>query len=371
MDFFMPVALFTGSECISKNQTLFQAYGKRCAIITSQHAAEKSGALRDVTEALHLENIDYCIFHEICQNPSVVSCIKAGKMAREEGADFLIGIGGGSAMDAAKAAAVFAANSELDEDGFYSRQWQKKPLPVLLVGTTSGTGSEVTKVSVLTDNKHRKHSIKDDRLFAAVSFGDSRYTQNLPLPITLTTGVDVLAHCTESYFSKRADELSRSFAVRGIRLLVEPLLAAAEGASLSPKQREQLYQASIFGGLSINSTSTCFPHNVGYFLTELYGVPHGFACATFLPDLLQYEEEFDPAYTEGFYRELNVGKDALLQLTAKCLPAPSITMTEQEINRLLPRWENNGSVGNTRGNVNCTFIQKILEEKYLRKGEKS
>ena len=81
MDFFMPVALFTGSECISKNQTLFQTYGKRCAIVTSQHAAEKSGALRDVTEALHLENINYCIFHEICQNPSVESCIKAGKMA--------------------------------------------------------------------------------------------------------------------------------------------------------------------------------------------------------------------------------------------------------------------------------------------------
>lgn len=371
MDFFMPVALYTGFESIAKNQALFQTYGRRCTIVTSRHAAEKSGALRDVTEALRLGNIDFSLFQEISQNPTVESCIRAGQTAREAKAEFLIGIGGGSAMDAAKAAAVFAANPDLDEDGFYSREWQKKPLPVLLVGTTSGTGSEVTKVSVLTDSRHRKHSIKDDRLFAAASFGDSRYTRDLPLPITLSTGVDVLAHCTESYFSKRSDELSRTFALQGIQLLYEPLLSAAEGSILTPQQREQLYQASLFGGLSINSTSTCFPHNVGYFLTEMYGVPHGFACATFLPELLRYEEEFDPSYTEGFYKKLNIGKEALLTLTEKCLPAPSLSMTEEEILRLVPRWENNGSVGNTRGNVDCIMIQKILEEKYLRKGESS
>ena len=371
MDFFMPVALYTGSECISNHQALFQTFGKRCVIITSRSAAEKSGALRDVTEALRLGGIDFIVFHEICQNPTVESCIRAGQKAWEEKADFLIGIGGGSAMDAAKAAAVFAANPELDEDGFYSRQWQKKPLPVVLVGTTSGTGSEVTKVSVLTDSRHRKHSIKDDRLYAAASFGDGRYTAELPPAVTLSTGVDVLAHCTESYFSKRADELSRTFALRGIRLLYEPLFTAVEGSSLTARQREQLYRASLFGGLAINTTSTCFPHNVGYFLTEEFGVPHGFACAEFLPDLLQYEEEYDPAYSESFYRELNLSREMLVALTEKCLPSLSITMTQEEIARLLPRWENNGSVSNTRGNVTCTILQKILEDKYLIKGEKS
>ena len=371
MNFFMPVKLFTGAGCIAKEQALIYSLGKRCILVTGQHAAEKSGALKDVTELLRLGDIDFFIFNEICQNPTVESCIRAGEAARKTDADFIIGIGGGSAMDAAKAAAVFAANPELDEAGFYSGQWQHKPLPVLLVGTTSGTGSEVTKVSVLTDSRHRKHSIKDDRLFAVASFGDSRYTLELPLPITLSTGVDILAHCAESYFSKKADEISRGFAVRGIQLLFDPLLAASEGAALTPQQREQLYQASIFGGLAINSTSTCFPHNVGYFLTERHGVPHGFACATFLPDLLRYEEDFDPAYTEIFYQEVGLKEDALLTLIGKCLPKHTFSMTEEEILQLLPRWENNGSVNNTRGSVNTAFILQFLKDKYLRKGETS
>ncbi|MBQ3372206.1 MAG: iron-containing alcohol dehydrogenase [Oscillospiraceae bacterium] len=369
MNFFMPVKLFTGDGCIAKEQALFHSLGKRCVLVTGPHAAEKSGALKDVTELLHLEDIDFSVFNEICQNPTVESCIQAGKAARETNADFIIGIGGGSAMDAAKAAAVFAANPELDENGFYSGKWQNKPLPVLLVGTTSGTGSEVTKVSVLTDSRHRKHSIKDDRLFALASFGDSRYTRELPLPITLSTGVDVLAHCAESYFSKKADEISRGFAVRGIRLLFDPLLAAAEGKPLTPQQREQLYQASIFGGLAINTTSTCFPHNVGYFLTEWYGVPHGVACATFLPDLFLYEEDFDPAYTESFYREVGLNKEEVLALIGKCLPKNTISLTEEEIRLLLPRWENNGSVNNTRGTVDIAFIFNVLKDKYLIKGE--
>ena len=332
MNFFMPVKLYTGDGCMAKEQALFQALGKRCLLVTGQHAAEKSGALNDVKELLQQGNIEFFIFNDIHQ---------------------------------------FAANPELDEDGFYSRQWQKEPIPVFLVGTTSGTGSEVTKVSVLTDSRHRKHSIKDDRLFAKASFGDSRYTLELPLPITLSTGVDVLAHCAESYFSKKADEISRGFAVRGIRLLFDPLLAASEGATLTPQQREQLYQASIFGGLAINSTSTCFPHNVGYFLTERYGVPHGFACATFLPDLLYYEKEFDLSYTERFYQEVGLKEDALLTLIEKCLPKHTISMAEEEILQLLPRWENNGSVNNTRGSVNTAFILQFLKDKYLKKGETS
>lgn len=371
MNYYMPVRLFTGKGCFRQHSEVLRTFGSRCTIITGKHAAALCGALKDVTETLGSLGIAFSVFDGISQNPTVSSCIAAGAFAREHHAQFLLGIGGGSAMDAAKAAAVFAANPDLDEDAFYSKQWKTDPLPILLVGTTSGTGSEVTKVSVLTDSRGRKHSIHDDRLFSSVSFGDSRYTGSLSFPVTLTTGIDVLAHCTESYFSKKADELSRAFAVKGIRLLYEPLLAAAEGNALSPQQREQLYEASIFGGLSICITSTSFPHNVGYYLTETYHLPHGFACATFLPDLLCYEEGFDAAYSEQFYREISVGKDALLALTEKCLPNPGIVMADEEILAVLPRWENNSSVGNTRGEMNSTLIRQILKDKFMKKGETS
>lgn len=364
MNTFMPTRLFTGDHCFEKHGDVLQSLGRRCTIITGKHAAKESGALNDVTAFLASYKILSSVFDGIRQNPTVTSCIEAGTAARKQGADFLIGIGGGSVLDAAKAAAVFAANPSLEEDGFYRKEWENPPLPIILVGTTAGTGSEVTKVSVLTDSSGRKHSIHDDRLYANISFGDSRYTLNLPLSVTLTTGIDVLAHCTESYFSRKADRLSRVFAIQGIRLLFDPLSAAADGKTLSPQQRELLYEASIFGGLAINTTGTCFPHNVGYYLTENYGIPHGFASAAFLPDLLKLVVKDDRDYADSFFREIGFGEDAILSLTGKCLPKNSIAMTEAEILTALPRWENNGSVQNTRSAVTTEMIRKILIQKY-------
>ena len=361
MNHFMPVQLYSGEHSVEVNTDLFSEFGSRCVIVTGKSSAVKSGALDDVVSALKRCGIPYRVFDGIAQNPSVTSCIQAGCDARNFGADFVIGIGGGSALDAAKATAVFAANSGLDEDGFYGKDWGTDPLPILLAGTTSGTGSEVTKVSVLTDSKGRKHSIHDDRLFARAAFGDPRYTMALPRPVTLSTGIDVLSHCAESYFNRKADEISRAFAVRGIRLLYGPLLAAAEGRPLTLEQRGQLYDASILGGLAICGTGTCFPHNVGYYLTENYGIPHGFASARFLPDMLSLVWEKEPAYAERFFSELVIPEDALLHLVFACLPENSIRMTEDEIQAVLPRWENNNSVRNTCCAVSTAEIQAILE----------
>ena len=360
----MPVRVCTGEHSVEKNTALFSRCGSRCLIITGKHSAVKSGALDDVVNALNHEGIPHRVFDGISQNPSVASCIRAGTEARDFGADFVIGIGGGSALDAAKAAAVFAANPGLDEDGFYAKNWAENPLPILLVGTTSGTGSEVTKVSVLTDSKGRKHSIHDDRLFAAAAFGDPRYTLALPRAVTLSTGIDVLSHCAESWFSRKADDISRAFSIRGIQLLFDPLLAAASGDELSLSQRGQLYDASILGGLAICDTGTCFPHNVGYYLTESYGIPHGFASAVFLPDLLRLISERMPAAAKRFFLELSIPADRVLHLVRVCLPELQVTMTEEEILSALPRWENNNSVRNTCCDMTTADIRTILENQF-------
>ena len=366
MKHYMPVRVFSADGAVEQNGALFSDFGARCALITGRSSAVKSGALADVTAALEQNGVAYCVYDGVRQNPSVSSCIEAGRTAHAFGAAFVIGIGGGSALDAAKAAAVFAANPELDEAGFYRKDWPKAPLPILLVGTTAGTGSEVTKVSVLTDSRARKHSIHDDRLFAAAAFGDAKYTMALPLPVTLSTGIDVLAHCAESYFNRNADEISRAFAVRGIRLLYAPLRKAAEGGALSHAEREALYNASILGGLAICGTGTCFPHNVGYYLTENYGVAHGFASARFLPALISLVEEKQPAYAEGFFRELGLGREELLRLITLCLPENTIAMTEAEIDAALPRWENNNSVRNTCCEVSTAQLRGILAREFLK-----
>lgn len=363
MKHYMPVRVFSGEGAVEKNAAFFEGLGSRCALITGRSAAVKSGALADVSAVLERNGTASCVYNEIEQNPSVRSCIAAGRAAHAFGAAFVVGIGGGSALDAAKAAAVFAANPALDEEGFYQKRWERPPLPILLVGTTAGTGSEVTKVSVLTDSRGRKHSLHDVRFYAAAAFGDPRYTAGLPLPVTLSTGIDVLSHCAESYFNRKADDISRAFAIRGIRLLYAPLLEAAEGG---PIRRDELYDASLLGGLAINDTGTCFAHNVGYYLTERWGVPHGFASARFLPALLTLAQEKTPAYAARFYRELGLSREELERLVRLCLPELAVTMTAEEIAAILPRWENNNSVLNTCCDVSTAEIGEILARQFLK-----
>lgn len=367
MNFFMPTRLVTGDDCIMHNAEALRALGSRCLVVTSGRAAELSGALADVMRTFEAAGVTSTLWDDIAENPPLASCQAAGRQAAEQGAQFVLGIGGGSALDAAKAIAVFAANPTLDEAGFYAFAWEHDPLPIALVGTTAGTGSEVTKVSVLTDSAHRKHSIHDDRLYGTIAFGDSRYTHTCPASVTLSCGVDILAHATESYFSNKADEISRAFAVRAIRLAAAPLAAAAAGETLGAAQRRALYEASILGGLAINTTGTCFPHNVGYYLTENYGVPHGFACAVFLPAMLTCVREADEAYAAAFYDETGMEETSYTRLIESCLPQSvgDIRMTSDEIEAALPRWENNGSVRNTRADVSVDDIRAILKELFV------
>lgn len=366
MELYMPVRLYTGKGCISAHKDVFSKYGKMCTIVTGRSSAKKSGVLDEVLNSLESVGVKAELFDGAKPNPSVDSCMEAGKIAAANGSDFIIGIGGGSSLDSAKAAAVFAVNQDLDEASFYTKDWKKHPLPIILIGTTSGTGSEVTKVSVLTDCTHKKHSINDDRMYAAVSFGDYSYTMNLPLNITLSTGVDVLMHCAESYFSPRSGEISRAYSLKGIRLIAGPLTDASEGKELTEKQRSDLYDASILGGLAIAVASTSFPHNAGYYLTEKYHLSHGFACAEFLPELLDRAEETAPELSEQFYRELGLGRDFLPQLVENCLPKEPIVMTQNEIDSIYMRWENNRSVQNVIGGMPELAIKKILEKRFVK-----
>lgn len=364
MNYFMPARLYTGDDCISQHKDDLRALGASCVVITGKHAAKASGALDDVERALADCGVESFVWDGVTENPPVSACAEAGRFAAGKGVAFVLGIGGGSALDAAKAVAVFAANPELDEPGFYAKAWDVDPLPIALVGTTAGTGSEVTKVSVLTDAAARKHSIHDDRLYATVAFGDSRHTHSCSDAVTLSCGVDVLAHATESYFSWKADEISRAFSVRAIRLALGPLAAASAGEELSSEQRRQLYESSILGGLAINTTGTCFPHNVGYYLTENHGVPHGFACAIFLPAMLDIVGAYDPDYAAAFYEEIGTTAEAYATLLKGCVPDFGISLTEQQVVEALPRWDNNGSVKNTRADVSVEAIHGILSSMF-------
>ena len=367
MQFFMPTELITGEHCVTENAKKLARYGKRCLIVTGGSAAARSGALQDAEDALCSQGISFTHYAGIEPNPTLASCQEGGRLAHEAGAEFVLGIGGGSPLDAAKAVSVFAANPGMTEEVFYSAKWDHAPLPIVLIGTTAGTGSEVTSVSVLTDSAGKKHSIHDRRVYAALAMGDARYTITLPKAATLSTGIDAICHCIESYFSKKADPFSRLFSVQGVQLGLPVLKQVAEMDTEelpTLRQRAALYQASILGGMAINPTGTVFPHNVGYYLTEHYGIPHGFACAAFLPELLKHVREQAPELCESLYEACGTGEEELTKLAKKVVPVRGIRLSEEEIQAALPRWEKNGTVRNTVGTVTMEQIAEMLRKEF-------
>ena len=367
MNFFNPVNIVTGKNCIRNNASLFAPFGKKCLIATGKNSAKKSGALDDVISVLEEKKIGYVIFDEIEQNPSYDSCLRASDMAKEFGAEFIIGIGGGSPLDAAKAIAVLSANTDTSAKALYSSKWEHSPLPIIAVGTTAGTGSEVTAVAVITNPDGQKQSFRTNETYPSLSFGDATYTMSLSPDFTRSTALDALSHCVESYFNRTGNELSRTFALRGISILLESLkkTAVCDTTPLTYEDREMLYFASLYGGLSICVTGTAFPHALGYFLSEQYGIAHGNACAVYLEEFMSYNENIAPDEVAKFFDALRTNKESLIALIKKNLPDLGVKLSEEKVAELSPRYNNNKSLLKCYGNADEEFAVGVLKKLFM------
>ena len=366
--FFMPAKLLVGDDVVRQNAPLLKDLGSRCLLVTGKNSARLSGALDDVTAALNSQGIPWAVFDGIGQNPLLSSCHAAGQAAREFGADFLIGIGGGSPLDAAKAAAIYAANPELGPRDIYGGH--KNPaLPFALVGTTAGTGSEVTRVSVLTDDETgRKRSVATEDLYARLSMGDPRrYTASLSRRFTISTALDAVAHSVESYFAKTSDPVSRACSVEALLLLIPALRLLQEPDSLPDGEgRRKLYLGSVYAGLAFNGPGLCFPHAMGYLLSEEYGIPHGEACAVFLPQFIEAATREEAQLSSRLYAKLGVRKQELCSFIAGFTAGLELPrFTDQELEALLPRWDGSPNMDRTPGNFDrekrLAVLKKIFQ----------
>ena len=172
----MPVRVLGGRNAVTQHPEIFTQFGKKCLLVTGGSSAKASGALDDVQTVLSQNGIEATVFDEVKPNPTAADCHRAGQLARDFEVEFIVGIGGGSALDSAKAIAVYAANKTLSAEGIYAYDYMFEPLPLVLVGTTAGTGSEVTGVSVLTRENGRKQSVSGKEFYAKVAFADPTYT---------------------------------------------------------------------------------------------------------------------------------------------------------------------------------------------------
>lgn len=279
---FSPTKVFFGIEAVIQNrQALVQ--GKKALIVTGAGgSARTNGALDDVCQALSGLGIIWTIFDQVQQNPEVQSARLAALLAWREQVDFVVGVGGGSPLDAAKAIAALAVN-DLDDEELFAGQF-KQVLPIVAIPTTAGTGSEVTPYSILTYPAiNSKKSIASPLLIPRAAFLDPRYTYTLPRDITADTAVDAFSHAFESSLTLKTSPLSRALSYESLRILGPCLRKLADDEKLDSEHRSLLLYASMVAGQVISQTGTSLPHALGYSFTYFKGVPHGRANGLILP----------------------------------------------------------------------------------------
>lgn len=221
------------------------------------------------------------IFSDIRPNPTTDNVNDCVRLMREVDADFAVALGGGSPMDCCKAAcAIVRGDDKIEPYHSLGKPISaKEAIPMIAVTTTSGTASEVTNISVLTDiNKNLKQPMNDPAMYPKIAVIDPELTLTVPPQVTASTGLDVLSHAIESYWSTLNQPICSACSIYAARLVFEWL----EKAYTEPENltaREKMAEASIVAGVAFSHPRTTGSHACSFPLTNIYGIPHGEACA--------------------------------------------------------------------------------------------
>jgi len=335
---YMPVEIFREEGALRRCGELAASFGKRCLIITSASAAEKSKALRDALESMNAAGVEAVVFPHISANPTIDECRRAADAIDAAKAHSVLAIGGGSVMDAAKAAAWMTENFVIDPEKLFSGDLKRPPLPLMLCGTTAGTGSEVSAVAVITDDYGKKRSVKSEYCYARYVFADPRYTDTMPRSVTVSTALDALAHTVEGFLNPACDGISTMFAEKALPMLIEGLTALCDNDLPDRRRRDLLFDGSLLAGMVLNACGTAFPHPMGYVLTEEHGIPHGQACAVFMPALIDRAVAHTPDRAEQLF-SLCGGKDKLMHILDTLVDV-NVTMTDEQLAACETRFAN-------------------------------
>ncbi len=284
----MPTEIFFGRDCLKTYGARLSGLGAHALVVTGRSSA-KNGALSDVLSALAANGQEATVFDRVVPNPTV-ACVREGiALLRAAGADFIVAVGGGSPMDAAKAIALLSVEERADGE-IFAGNYGVRALPMAHVPTTAGTGSEVTPYAILTnDEKETKTSISSPALFPKFAFLDGKYTFSLPRDITVNTALDAFSHAAESLLSRAGTPMSKMLAREALRILY-PVLPRT-GGTLSAEERDELLYASALAGMAIAQSGTTAVHGMGYCLTYFCGIDHGRANGLLFGETLRLCEE--------------------------------------------------------------------------------
>lgn len=261
------------------------------AFVTSDPDLVKFGIVKKVTDLLDNANIEYTLYTDIKANPTIENVQHGVEEFKASGADCIVAIGGGSAMDASKAIGIIITNPEFaDVRSLEGVAPTKNPcVPIIAVPTTAGTAAEVTINYVITDvEKKRKFVCVDGHDIPVVAVVDPDMMNSMPAALTAATGMDALTHAIEGYITKGAWELSDMFHIKAIEIIGRSLRGAVANTA---EGREGMALGQYVAGMGFSNVGLGVDHSMAHTLSAYYDTPHGKACAILLPTVMAYNAE--------------------------------------------------------------------------------
>lgn len=299
--FVIPNHTVVGTNVLGEAAPLLKKMGNKAFIVTGRHVAV-SDMMKQLTALLNENGISCVIFDGITGEPTDTMIENGVEMLKSSGCDFIIGIGGGSPLDSAKAIAAMAVNEGSIAD-YNGKEITGEILPLAAIPTTAGTGSEATKFTVITDSeKGIKMLLKGDVLVPKLAIVDSSFTVGAPKSVTSATGLDALTHAVEAYTSRKAFSMTDTLAVSSVKRIMKylPIAYREPDNSLA---REQMSIAALEAGICINNSSVTIVHGMSRPIGALFHVPHGMSNAMLLKECLSF------AVSGAYEKFANLGRE--------------------------------------------------------------
>lgn len=289
----LPVNLIFGRGQVSKLGEITEKFGKRALLVTGRNSTKKTGLLDRAKAYLEKSGVEVFIFDEVEQNPLTTTAYKGAALSKETGCEVVVGIGGGSVMDAAKAIAFIAKNEGDLSDYIFGKIYSDNALPVILVPTTCGTGSEGNGFAVLSNPETGdKKSLRCGAIVPKASVIDPELMTTMPRHILASVGFDALCHNMEAYISAIRQPMTDILSLEGMRLLGKYLYRAF--CDYNDKEAwDCISWGSTLGGMVINTAGITAPHGMEHPASGLRNIVHGRGLAALTP--VVFEESIDGA----------------------------------------------------------------------------
>lgn len=307
-------------------------------LITTDKGIKEAGVLESILASLDKENINYYIYDEVKADSGVDIVNEATKVAKDNNCELIMGVGGGSSLDTAKAVAVMVTNpgnNVLDYAGL--DEIENDPVKIFAVPTTAGTGSEATIWAVISNkNNNIKTGVGSMKMMPDVAICDPLLTKSLPANITAATGMDALTHAIESYVNTATQPISEAMAEKSISLISNNLRqAVANGDNL--EARDSLLMGSLLAAFAFNETRLGIAHSISSPLGAFYPIPHGVANAILLPNVMEFNLIGNPGKYKKVAELMGENTSGLNQMEAakKSVEAVSKLMKDIGIPRKL------------------------------------